>query len=162
MKKLHPYWTNYGASENGSVFGSRGGILKPIDHHTGYQVMTVRKHGIQKQLRVHRFVWECFKGEIPEDLVINHIDGDKHNNRLENLEIVTTQENIVHAWVKLGRVSVKGEDKPTAKLTEDQVLIIINMCKEGVSNKVIADKFDIHPNYVSLIRHNKRWRHLPR
>lgn len=162
MRTKHPYWTNYSASENGSVYGSRGGLLSPISHHTGYNVITVRKGDEQKQVRVHRFIWECLIGEIPRDKVINHKNGDKTDNRLDNLELMTNQENIIHAWETLGRVSIKGEDKPQAKLTEEQAKEIIDLCKQGLSNKIIGNRYEIHPNYVSLIRHNKRWKHLPR
>lgn len=163
MKKKHPYWTKYAASENGSVYGSRGKELNPTLHHTGYSVITVRdQDGVQKQLRVHRFIWECLVGEIPPGMVINHKNGIKTDNRLDNLEVVTNQENIVHAWNELGRVSLKGEDRPQAKITEDQAVEIIKLCAEGVSNKEIGRIFNLHPNYISLIRHNKRWRHIPR
>lgn len=47
---------------------------------------------------LHCIVWETFVGEIPEGMQINHIDGNKHNNCLENLELVTPHENMVHAW----------------------------------------------------------------
>lgn len=162
MIKKHPYWTNYGASENGSVYGSRGYELSPILHHTGYTVITVRRSGVQKQLMIHRFIWETLVGEIPEGLVLNHKNGIKTDNRLCNLELVTTKENIDHAWNVLGRVSVKGEDKPQSKITEAEAVDIIMLCKIGLSNKEIGVKYNLHPNYISLIRHNKRWKHLPR
>lgn len=159
----HPYWTSYSASENGSVYGSRGGELSPIKHHTGYLVITVRKDGRQKQLRTHRFIWECCVGEIPKGMVINHIDGNKHNNKLSNLEVVTHKQNVDHAWQVLEReVVVKGEDNGCAKLTEEQAEDIIMLCKKGWSNPDIAKRYNLHPNYISLIRHNKRWKHLPR
>lgn len=47
--------------------------------------------------RVHRVVWEAFNGPIPERLEINHKDLDRANNRLENLELVTHQQNTRHA-----------------------------------------------------------------
>lgn len=162
MKKVHPYWTNYSASENGSVYGSRGHRLKPIKHHTGYSVMTVRKGKIQKQLRIHRFLWECFHGEIPENLVINHKNGDKQDNRLINLELVTNKENVIHCWQELGRESLRGELSASSKIKEQDALEIIQMCKGGYSNPEIAKLYGLHPNYISLIRHNKRWKHLPR
>ena len=55
----------------------------------------VRKHGQkgQKQYHVHRFVWECFNGLIPEGKVIDHINDIKTDNRLCNLQQITQQEN---------------------------------------------------------------------
>ena len=162
MKKNHKTWRNYSANENGEIFGSRGRKLNPIKHHTGYLVMTVCQDGLQKQMRVHRFIWECLKGDIPDGLVINHKNGDKQDNRLDNLELVTNRENVVHAWEVLKRQSVKGEDKPQAKITEIEAKEIIQLCKENVSNKEIGMLYNLHPRYISLIRHNKRWRHLER
>lgn len=164
MKRFkHPYWTKYAASENGSVYGSRGGELSPIKHHTGYLVITVRKDGKQRQLRAHRFIWECCVGKIPEGMVINHKDGDKHNNSLDNLEVVSHKENVDHAWQVLKReVTVRGENNAQAKLTEEQAKEVITLIKRGWSNPTIANRYGLHPNYVSLIRHNKRWRHLKR
>lgn len=47
---------------------------------------------------VHRLVWETFNGGIPEGLIINHLDGNKKNNDLSNLELMTHSENIRHAF----------------------------------------------------------------
>ena len=55
----------------------------------------VRKYGDknQKTYHVHRFVWECYNGIIPDDKVIGHINDKKEGNRLCNLQVVTQQEN---------------------------------------------------------------------
>ena len=47
----------------------------------------------QKSYYVHRFVWECFNGLIPEDKVIDHINNNKENNRLCNLQLIAQKEN---------------------------------------------------------------------
>ena len=56
---------------------------------------TVRKHGrrSQKKYRAHRFAWECFNGLIPDDKVIDHINDIRDDNRLCNLQLVTSSEN---------------------------------------------------------------------
>ena len=56
---------------------------------------SVRKHGQsgQKRYYVHRFVWECFNGVIPEGKVIDHINDVRHDNRLCNLQLLTPSEN---------------------------------------------------------------------
>ena len=72
--------------------GSDGFILKPQPHKKGYLQVTLSK---RKRFYVHRLVMLIFIGE--SDLQVNHIDCDKTNNRLDNLEYVTCKENIRHA-----------------------------------------------------------------
>ena len=158
---FHEVYTRYSADELGNVYGVKGNKLNPILHHTGYIVMTLYNNGLMKQARVHRFVWECFNGLIPESLVINHKNGDKTDNRLCNLELTTNQQNVQHCWDELGRVSCKkGEGHHNAKLTELQVIEIKRLLSEGRSNKDLADLFNIDAKHVSLIKLGKRWKHL--
>jgi len=53
---------------------------------------------LNKTKSLHRLVWETFNGKIPIELEINHIDGNKLNNNLSNLELVTSSENKLHAF----------------------------------------------------------------
>lgn len=72
--------------------------LKPFKSSTGYWEVELFHAGVGKRAKVHRLVWEAFNGPIPEDRPqINHKDGVKTNNRIENLECVTGKENMVHA-----------------------------------------------------------------
>ena len=65
-----------------------------VKHNFGYFNCCVRTYGErQKRCFVHRFVWECFYGLIPEGKVIDHINDDKEDNRLCNLQLLTQQEN---------------------------------------------------------------------
>ena len=93
---IHPVYDLYGANENGYIIN----IIKrtPIKgncNHRGYMMCNVKKHGQngQKCMHVHRFVWECFNGIIHGNKVIDHINDDKEDNRLCNLQLVTHQEN---------------------------------------------------------------------
>ena len=153
----HPYWTAYSADKNGSVYGHTGNLLKPIAHHTGYLVYTIRQFGKQKQVRAHRFVWECLNGIIPEGMVINHLYGDKTNNHPSNLECVTQSENSRHAFEAGLRSGSPGSENSQSKLTEEGFLELVGLLPTH-SNGEIGRKFGLHPNYVSLIRHKKRWK----
>jgi len=62
----------------------------------------VKKNKNRKKL--HCLVWECFNGPIPKGLQVNHIDNDKVNNRLSNLELITPSENIKHNY-KTGNIN---------------------------------------------------------
>ena len=68
----------------------------------GYEVFdvsaTVNGIKVRRFLRVHRAIAHAFLGEIPEGYQVNHINGDKSDNRLTNLEIVTPRENVVHSY----------------------------------------------------------------
>ena len=68
-------------------------FLKPSFSRGGYLCVGLCFSGKSKLYKVHRLVWEAFKGPIPDGLQINHIDEDKTNNKLENLELVTPKEN---------------------------------------------------------------------
>ena len=71
-------------------------ILKPIETNKGYLRVKFCKDRKIKKIRVHRLVAEAFIKK-PE-LEVNHRDGNKKNNKIENLEWVTKKENLQHAW----------------------------------------------------------------
>lgn len=54
-------------------------------------------NSVYSRKRVHRLVWEAFKGPIPDRLEVNHKNLDRSDNRLENLELLTHRENVNHA-----------------------------------------------------------------
>ena len=93
---IHSVYDLYAANESGDVIN----IVKrePIEGNkksNGYIMCSVRKHAQkgQKSYYVHRFVWECFNGIIPDNKVIDHINNNRNDNRLCNLQLVTQQEN---------------------------------------------------------------------
>lgn len=97
-------------------------ILKPIDHQRGYLV--VRLHGLDgasKQVKIHRIVAATFH-ENPLGLrEVDHVNGNKHDNRAANLEWVSPSENMQRA-VNLGlKKPSRGEDAGSAKLTDSKV-----------------------------------------
>ena len=91
----HPIYDLYAASKDGNVIN----IIKRIPHkgnktNRGYLNISIRKYrGEQKKYQAHRFVWECFNGIIPEGKVIDHINSNKEDNELSNLQLVTQQQN---------------------------------------------------------------------
>ena len=127
----------------------------------GYRVVTLTHNKVRKQYRVHRFIMEAFLNrEIKQEYVINHIDGDKSNNKLSNLEEITYSDNTKHA-VRLGLMKPQlGENNGMSFLTEDCVRNIIRNIQQGYDNSVIAEEFKIEDKHVSLIRNKKRWEHI--
>lgn len=91
----------YQVSNLGRVRGlKRNRILKPSPNEKGYPQIALCKNGKMKTIKLHKLVAEVFIGKR-DDLEINHIDGDKTNNTVSNLEYCTHSDNLRHA-VKTG------------------------------------------------------------
>ena len=92
----------------------------------GYLYAHLRKNGKDAQKLVHRLVAEAFIENTEDKPQVNHIDGNRCNNNINNLEWVTCSENQLHAYRVLNRVrSTGGTPRPTKrKLTREQVIEI--------------------------------------
>lgn len=88
-------------AEKGKVFATRGPGGKPYDEPkelagtelSGYRVISIRNGSTKLQCRVHRVVWISQNGIIPNGYVIDHINNDKLDNRISNLQLLTSTEN---------------------------------------------------------------------
>ena len=87
-----------------------GRVLKPTQ--TRYQMVKLSKKGQIAAFLVHRLIVETFIGAISPNEVVNHKDGNKHNNAVDNLEICTQKQNVEHAIKVLG---VNYKNHPFAK-----------------------------------------------
>lgn len=68
-------------------------IFTPWKNHCGYMMVSLRDGVRKKSFSVHRLVWEAFNGQIPDGIQVNHIDEDKTNNALENLNLLSPKAN---------------------------------------------------------------------
>jgi hypothetical protein len=120
------------------------------------------KPNVSKMCYVHRIVVESFIGEIPLGFEINHIDGDKSNNNLSNLQIVTPSENRVHCHHVLGKkIKVyKGSEHGMAKTSEDVVLMLRDGHKNGETPTDLALKHGIKRSTVCKIVYRETWKHI--
>ena len=90
----HPIYSQYSASKDGQILGKkRKKILKGTNFANGYKYFTLHAGNISKSYLVSRFVYECFKGNIPDDKEVDHIDNNKENNSIKNLQLLTHKEN---------------------------------------------------------------------
>lgn len=112
---------------------------------------------------LHRLVAQSFLPNTePEKYMVNHKDGNKKNNKLENLEWVTPSENIIHAF-KMGlHVPSKGSKLNKGVLKEEDIPKILELCKEGKSLTTIAKMFNTSYSNISIIKNNKAWKHIER
>lgn len=100
----------YQASNNGKIYSKSTKRERSLgNHHTGYLNCCLSKNNAPKTFSVHRLVWEAFNGKIPDGFHVDHIDGDRHNNKLENLQLLTKSENSRKA--QLGRKHTKDHNQ---------------------------------------------------
>ena len=137
-----------------------------IDHATalGYRVvkLTIRR-GKRINASAHGIQWVKHNGPIPAGLEINHKDMDKANNRIENLELVTHSENLLHCaknhptWA----TSNAGEKSYLTKLTVEDVRFIREEVASGRATRTqMARRFGITQPAVSQIVSRKRWKNV--
>ena len=91
----------------------KGTILKQAINHDGYYEVVLSKDGKAKTMRVNRIIAETF---IDNKTQVNHINGDKLDNRVENLEWCTCKENITHALNNNLMKPVKGKEHYMSKM----------------------------------------------
>ncbi len=122
----------------------------------GYVQVVLIKDRIRRTRPVHCIVAEIF---IPNPLgkpQVNHKDGVKTNNCLNNLEWMTNAENMQHSYTILGREHLKGSDNGASKLTEDQVISIWNY-KGKKTLRQISRQYNVTMAAISLIHTGKTW-----
>lgn len=145
---------------------SKGRILVQVKmggacQNSRYLAVAFSKRGITRCFYVHRVIWNTFRGPIPKKKEINHKDGDKENNRIENLEVGTHKENIKHAIANgLSGIHFKGSKNPRSVLTEEKVRKIKELLKNGENQTWIAKKFQVCKQTITFIKQGKTWTHV--
>jgi hypothetical protein len=133
----------------------KGKILNPSKTDKGYLRTRLSVDNIKKNFFIHRLVAEAFIENLNNLPDVNHKDGNKENNRVDNLEWVTKQENHTHA-VRTG-LKAKGERHGMSKLTLPQVTEIKNMLRAKISYSRIAKIFNVTKQTIYGIKHDKYW-----
>jgi len=182
--------TDYFVKEDGRVISTKFGKtkeLKPSINKDGYYHVALSTNNIKKTFFVSRLVAECYHpnpNNLPE---VEHIDCNKSNNHVSNLEWVTHSENIKRAKengllkgrplgfkhsedtkskISINRKGEKhssGENNPKSKLTEKEVIWIrknyIKRDKE-FGGTPLSKKYNVSKHCISSIIHNKNWKHI--
>lgn len=151
--------SNLGRVKSLSKVGSKKELIRKTgtDVRNGYVTIILRKNNIPLTKRVHSLVVEAFlKIKTNRKIVCNHKDGNKQNNKLSNLEVISQKENVLHS-IRSGntRIPIKDE-RYNSKIKESDFQTLNNLFKEGKTSKEIAKIFNVNPTTISRIRSGKR------
>ena len=161
-KKIEDF-ENYSVSSEGRVrHDKKGNLKKPHKTRCGYYTMFLdaTKSNVRKSFYVHRLVAQAFFPNPNNYKEVNHLNGIKTDNRVENLEWCDRSHNIKHAFEKGLYNSRKGIENNLSVLSEYEVLEIRRLRIEGWSQYKLAEKFGVtRPNITSIVN-RKSWTHI--
>lgn len=153
----------YQISKNGNLkrlafkgtgtFTKRDYLLKPNKAKNGYLSFNLKKNGTYKHFTQHRLLAINFIKNPNNYKCVNHINGIRHDNRLENLEWCSHSQNSKHGY------DFNGRKNSLRKLTEEQVFEIkkrMQNYKRGMGVQ-LAKEFNVSIYIISLIRNNKTY-----
>lgn len=148
----------YSVSDHGRVTGKGGKLLSLTPNRFGYVRVCMVMGQQRKSVSVHALVLHAFLSPRPEGMVIDHINGDKADNRLANLRYLTSAEN-TKAAKRLG-LNAFGVRHGSSKLTPDAVLEIRALRAAGVVQRKIAKRFGISQTHVRDVISGRNWSHV--
>jgi hypothetical protein len=168
MKDIPGYEGLYAITKTGKVWSyppkrnhPLKGMYMSVNKSGRYHFIALFKNGTFFNGLIHRLLAQTY---IPNPLnlpQVNHINGIKTDNRLKNLEWVTSQKNVIHAN-KLGLIAhQKGSKHHHSKLTEEQVQSLRLEYKKGnVQQKDLAARYGVSRSAICNIISKKQWTHI--
>lgn len=133
-----------------------------INYSDRYPAVSLWKNNKGFSTRIHTIVASVFIPNPFNKSHINHINGDKQDFSIQNLEWVTPSENSQHA-VKMGlfgSYDKRGENNPKAKLTAENVRYIREMIKDGAKRVELAKTFNVDTSTISDIVRKRSWSNI--
>lgn len=155
----HPDYPGYLATVDGSVYSLRKRrFMRPIalGKYVGLQVVH-REHGLVKRY-LHRLMLEFWTGAVPKGLHGCHNNGDRTDNRIQNLRWDTVSNN--HADKVAHGTSAHGERNPMAKLTNAEVNEIRRRVSNGEKQISMCAEYGVSKMTISRLVRGEAWRHV--
>lgn len=136
------------------VYSNKTGVMKELKQsHVKDSRKTNPKPYIQIGVRgcslLHRLIADTFIRCV-DGLTVNHIDGNTLNNKLDNLEVITIQENQLHA--KQTGLLAKGETHGRCKYSDELLISALTSVKNGNSVRSTAKKYGITQSYLNKVK----------
>lgn len=159
VKEFEEY---YLISPVGKVYSIRRNKVLSSFVSAGYEQIELNVGGHVYKKLIHRLVAESYIPNPNNLPCVNHLDGNKLNNDISNLEWCTYSENMVHAS-EHGLLHTIGEKQYSSKLTEKDVKYIRNVYKKGdpeYGSSALGRKFNVDHKAIYSIIAGKTWRHV--
>lgn len=138
----------------------KGKVLKVTKTKQGYgEVKLTNSEGSCSTYKIHRIIASAFIPNPLEKSQVNHIDGNKLNNRVDNLEWATPSENTQHAY-DTGLICRKGSKQSSSVLKECDIPFIRLWVEYGYRYKDIAEAFGVGSTSIGNIMTKVAWSHV--
>lgn len=142
------YDENVIALKDGRLFTRyRNRFLAQRKNREGYLGVSIKKSGVMKTENVHRIIAKTFIGDYKRGMVVNHKNGIKHDNRIENLEIVTYSQNSIHGIYELRAKELK--------ITPEVILDLEKMIIKGYIGRektvAYAKKLGVSSTHINVV-----------
>lgn len=175
-KDIDGYGGDYRVSTTGNVMSTRRTIsytsvsgvtrsyiigealLAKTPTKKGYLSSTLTRNSKSKRFPIHRLVAIAFIKNTRNKPAVNHIDSNKKNNNISNLEWCTNAENTIHA-MNNGKIK-KGEQVSVSKLKNDDVVKIKELLQTKMYHRDIAEIFGVSRVTITNISSKKIWKHI--
>lgn len=130
-------------------------VMAQSKRNNGYFQVSITVNEVEKSASVHRLVCLAFNDNPEGKPFVNHIDGNKVNNRSDNLEWSTALENITHAW-ESGLINVlRGDVHPNIKINSVKAGEMIEYCSQGATRAELAAMFGVSTRTVKRVLNDK-------
>lgn len=148
--------TNYLISNLGRLLNKKSNrFKKPTPTKDGYLTYGICTNGKNKTTQAHRLVAKYFLDNFSENLVVNHIDFNRKNNRADNLQMCTVKENVNHSS-KAGRYTHYGEKNNNCKYKNETILMIKTYLDLNLSCADVSRLTGINRRYINGVKLGKR------
>ena len=156
--KSKTIYDNYTIYENGDIYNKYNKKLSPANNGKDYLIVNLRKNNRNYCKSIHRLLAEAFIPNPNNYSDVNHVDGNRQNNCLSNLEWCTHSENIKHSY-KLENRSALGENNAKCKTNEKIVNEICKYLELGFKSSYIRD-LGYDYNLIRAIKQKRNWKHI--
>jgi hypothetical protein len=160
-KNIEGYIGKYFVTSDGKIIGRSNKSIHQRTDRKGYKRVRLCNNNIHRFVFVHRLVALAFIPNPENKPQINHKNGVKDDNSVENLEWCTASENILDAF-KRGRIgaTAKGENAPGHKLKAIEIPVIRELLTEGKTLRELGCMFGVSPNTIYSVKSRKNWKHI--